>query len=595
MTGSLKLISKRRAMFGDLLTYSPALICLAIMLPRLLSPQFGLFDDGNTVSVAHQVTGGGWDVWRVDADAGTGRFRPAYWLCLSLIYRLFGTDPLWYFLANGLAFAGITLGLICLTRAAGGSRLQAGTAGMLFALSSPAIESFYTLSKGEPLQLLWLVASLLVIGARSRLRKAVVRAGALLLGGFFIFLADATKETSLVMIPVSLAWFLAAWVGRKATHDRQRFQAQSTYFLATVLAGMVYLGLRASIVGQALAPGTYAGRYSLQLSQMLATGFRWAGWLTRDFSYLVPLASLLGACWVLRRRADQGAVLFDAFLWMVGWVIVFLPWGAPTVEYFLLPFAAGGSIFAGVVVGQASGAIADTSKTERALVVTGLVLTAGLFLVTLSNNAANGRQQLAVDAANADMLDYLASNLPLGSIVVVNIQDPNEYVDEIGLHLHGIWNRPDLVVDYFRYQEALLSPAASPPYYVVTPSVENQPRLAVRMGVVESTVSEWNDSMLEFLDGFAEPVYQTERHFRLLTIDMLRLFCPLFPRREYCHVTSPVIDRRVFSFGWTIYQPGVETQGFVSGLPLPSQRTGAWSPRWSGGARFAPQGRERAQ
>ncbi|MCJ7707952.1 MAG: hypothetical protein MUO38_10075, partial [Anaerolineales bacterium] len=231
-------------------------------------------------------------------------------------------------------------------------------------------------------------------------------------------------------------------------------------------------------------------------------------------------------------------------------------------------------------------------KVERSLAVTALVVAAGLFLITLSNNASNGRQQLAVDAANADMLDYLAANLPPGSIVVVNIQDPNEYVAEIEDHLHVILERPDLVVDYFRFQEAILSPGASPPHFVVAPWVENQPRLAVRMGVIESTMSQWNDSMLDFLDGFAEPIYQTDRHFRLLTIDLPRLFCPLFPDRDYCRVTSPPLDRRVFSYGWNIYRAGVETQGSASGLPGPSQGTGPESARWPAAVRFTTQRRE---
>lgn len=595
MTGSLRLISKRRALLGDLLTYSPVLACLLIMLPRFLSPQFGLLDDGVTISAARHVIAGDWSIWNMGADAGTGRFRPAYWLAYSAVYRLSGDDPFLFFLANGLVFAGITLGLVCLTRATGGRRLQAAVAGLLFALSGPAVETFYTLSKGEPFQLLWLVGSLLVIAALPHLRSTVGKAGVLLLAAVLVFLADATKETSLAMIPVSLAWCLAAWFRRRNTHERRGFEARSAYLLATVMATVVYLGLRAYFVRQATPADNYAAHYGLQLSQILATGFRWAGWLMHDFPYMVPVVGLLGVFWVLRKKAPQGGLLFDAFLWMGGWVLVFLPWGAPTVEYFLLPFAAGCSVFSGILIGRSGRAVPQAGKTEWSFGVTGLVLAAGLFLTTLPNNASNGQQQLAVDAANADMLDYLASTLPQGSMVIVNIQDPNEYVAEIALHLDVIRGRPDLVVNHFSYQEALLSPEVDPPYVVLAPSVENQPRLAVRMGVIEPTVRQWNESMLQFLGGSLEVEYETERRFRLLTVDLLRVFCPLFPAREYCHVAGPAIDRRLFSYGWTVYRLAGEAQGSVAGVPLLDRGLGTRSAPCPAGARLAPPRREGAR
>ena len=595
MTGSLKLISKRRALLGDLLTYSPVLVCLLIMLPRLLSPQFGLLDDGVTISAARHVIAGDWSIWNMGADAGTGRFRPAYWLAYSAVYRLSADDPFPFFLANGLVFAGITFGLVCLTRAAGGSRLQAAVAGLLFALSGPAIENFYTLSKGEPFQLLWLVGSLLVIAALPHRRSSLGKTGALLMAAFLVFLADATKETSLAMIPVSLAWWFTGWIRRKANQDRRGFGVRSAYLLATVLATVVYLGLRACFVWQATPADNYAARYSLQLSQILATGFRWAGWLARDFPYLVPLVTLFTVGWLLRKRAAQGDLLLDAVVWMGGWVLVFLPWSAPTVEYFLLPFAAGCSVFSGILIGQAGSAVLSTRKMERFLAVIALVLAAGLLLTTLPNNASNGQQQLAVDAANADMLDYLASSLPPGSVVIVNIQDPNEYVAEIALHLDVIRDRPDLVVDHFSYQEALLSPEVDPPYVVLAPSVENQPRLAVRMGVIEPTVRQWNESMLQFLGGSLEVEYETERRFRLLKVDLLRVFCPLFPAREYCHVAGPAIDRRLFSYGWTVYRLAGEAQGSVAGVPSLDRGLGTRSASWPAGARLAPPRREGAR
>ena len=72
------------------LTISPIIVAVLIMLPRLLSPQFGLFDDGRSMVTAQKVTQG---VWDMSVDDFEGRFRPLYWLFFALPYALFGDGP----------------------------------------------------------------------------------------------------------------------------------------------------------------------------------------------------------------------------------------------------------------------------------------------------------------------------------------------------------------------------------------------------------------------------------------------------------------------------------------------------------------------
>src|SRR5205807_47071 len=80
----------------------------------------------------------------------TGRFFPAYWLLYSAIFGIVGVRPLAFFIVNVLLFAGVLAILARLVRSAGATPLQAAVAALLFALSGPAIESFYTLPKAEP-------------------------------------------------------------------------------------------------------------------------------------------------------------------------------------------------------------------------------------------------------------------------------------------------------------------------------------------------------------------------------------------------------------------------------------------------------------
>ncbi|KPL82006.1 hypothetical protein SE15_12790 [Thermanaerothrix daxensis] len=72
-------------------------LSLLILLPRLLSPSFGLLDDGRTLTVAHQITQG---QWRVDFDLDAGRFRPVYWTYYALLYRLADAHPLGWFVGK---------------------------------------------------------------------------------------------------------------------------------------------------------------------------------------------------------------------------------------------------------------------------------------------------------------------------------------------------------------------------------------------------------------------------------------------------------------------------------------------------------------
>ncbi len=140
--------------------FSPVLVGLLLMVPRLVSPQFGLFDDGTTILNARAIVAG---TWNPGVEAVTGRYRPVYWLYYALIYRFAGERPFFFFLANAALLAVTIVGLIYLVRLAGGSRLHAWISGMFFAFSGPVVENYYTLSKSEALQVLFLVFSVISI------------------------------------------------------------------------------------------------------------------------------------------------------------------------------------------------------------------------------------------------------------------------------------------------------------------------------------------------------------------------------------------------------------------------------------------------
>lgn len=553
MTDGKDLASRRRRLWAEALMYSPVLLCLAIMVPRLLSAQFGLFDDPATLGTARQIVADGWRFFENDWDALTGRFRPIYWLFYSLVYAVMGENPFRFYLANTLVFAFITAGLVRWVRLNDGSRLAAWASGVLFALSGPVIENFYTLSKGEPVQVICIMACLLTIQLYGSARSRAARLGIILVTSFFCLLANASKETTLAMVPISLGWYMLAWGRRKLSHDGRGLGIRSGFLWANVLGAFAAWILRSSLGVHSVASGIYTNDYRLELSSILVSAFRWAGWLTRDYAYLIPLGAFLIGCGLLGRKLPRLGFMLETLVWMAGWVLVFLPWRT-TLEYYILPFAVGCAAFAGTALDHAIRGLTASRQLERVAAGVALGLSLPLLLIAVANNVSNGRIQLAVDAANEEMLNYMAGHLPQGSLLLVNIQSPNEYYDAIGWHLSELGDRADIRLDYVRMEEGQIETTGRSSLYLLEPQIHNQPLLAVRMGVIEQTVGHWNESLESFLSREAELAFETEHHFRLSYVNFLQLFCPLFPQRNYCVEADPAVDRRVFSYGWRLYR-----------------------------------------
>lgn len=533
-----------------LLLCSPILLAILLMIPRLTSAQFGLFDDGLTLRVAHEMATGEWHMW----DTLVGRFRPTYWLFWSLPFFLGGQNSFWFFLANTVVLVSIIAALISLVRLAGGSLFQAWFTGTLFVLSGPVVENFYTLSKGESIQVLLLLLSLIVVAVTNHLKRSSVKYVALIAASLLILLASASKETSLVMLPVSLAWLVGGKLLRRAGNELSRNTFLKRYILAIVIGVTTYLIWRGSVVGFDMTAVGYATNYDLSLNSILSSGFRWMGWLIRNFSYLFPFCLILLVSIYSDKEIVKQTLLYDALVWMAGWLFIYLPW-TYTVGYFLLPFTIGAVVFCGIIADHTLRYFYRFDTSLRVVIGVFMVAVIILFLSTTANNITDARIQLAVDKANAEVLDYLAENIPTRSKILVNIQDPNEYFDEIGIHLTEVRGRSDLTVEPFQDQSLELE-AANNNIYLIAPFIENQLLLTVRMGVHEPTMKKWNESLQDSLRDEDVLVYHNEYKLRLLNIDTPRLFCKFFGSRDYCSTPSPLINQRLFSYGWKVYLIG---------------------------------------
>jgi hypothetical protein len=232
---------------------------------------------------------------------------------------------------------------------------------------------------------------------------------------------------------------------------------------------------------------------------------------------------------------------------MAAWVALYVPWRFQ-VEYYLLPFALGGAVLAALAVAEALRLSAGSGRALRILSVIGLVISGFLFATTIANNASNAGIQLAVDSANEEALTYVADRLPAGATLLINIQSPNEYVQEIGVSLANR-GRSDVKLGIFDPEEGAATGA-----YILSPIVENQPFPSVRLGVFEQQARQWEKTLQQALAGQLDRRYEARATVRLLGVDALRLFCPAARAIAYCQAPHTPFDTRRFADGWMIYR-----------------------------------------
>ena len=535
---------RSRAKYFVMRSLLPLALAALVMLPRLASPQFGLLDDGLTLQTGREVSGRWSSVLYLIPE--TGRFFPAYWLVYSLVFALVGARPLAFFVVNVLLLAGLLAMLGRIARLAGATREQAVVAAVLFAVSGPAVETFYTLSKAEPLQLTWIGLSLIATAAAVTAARPLTRVALPALAAVAVLLAHATKETSVVLVPIAVAWLTIEWWSPTRSPKWMRFAA--IYVLVNLVALAAFAALRSHYAALALGEGSYTRAYVLHAVTVGPALFRICAWLVRGFAYLLPLLALAAL-----PRAGVGGrrPIAYAGVWMAGWLAVFLPWPA-TFEYYLLPFTFGAALLGGALVGDAwRWRGPGQPAARRRLASFALAAAALLWLVATTNATTDARVQLAVDRANADLVDFLGG-LPERSRVLANMSPANEYHYELPMHLAELKARGDIVI------ERMPATGNVRPDFVVTAELANQPGPTVRIALYKPRVRQDNVTLRTLVAADVAPVYRSERQARIVELGLQRLLCPLAVHPvldvSYCPADRGVLDRRTFRYGWQVHR-----------------------------------------
>ena len=525
----------------------PCLSSLVIMLPRLLSPNFNFEDDGFSLQTAQKLLAG--NVHWIFDDFGS-RFRPLYWLGFVPLNILGGKNPFWYFCSNTIILAVLGFFIVRLVKDNGGTKLQACLAGLLFVLSSPVIETFYTVSKAEHIQLFWLLLSLLIIkwtGKKNRIGEIWT----FLLTSLAILFALLVKETTIVILPIASGWLFLTWIFNR--RDKSAVLLAGKYVVASLIAVTIFIGLEHYFLGGVLSGEGYGNNYSLTLGTMFFMLVAWSGWLLRDFFIGVFCFLMLFLILPQIRKTIHFRLLLASAVWMGGWIVIFLAWDRAS-DYYLLPFAVGFSIFCGILLGETLGIVNKLPAIKKYLALALLGLFAFSLLINLLNNYTNAKLQLSMDRQEAALMDFLTTSTQDQDHILVNLNANNTFFSHGLALIQFAGGRPNINIQPFRFETA--NPGSSPQisYYLVTTETQNEPPFAVRGS---GGNQENNQALKGILGPSPKPVFIAQESFRLIAFNPINLVCPFvkggYLEDLYCSYHIPVVDLRVYTYTWQVY------------------------------------------
>lgn len=533
-----------------LFIFLPFVIAGLIMTPRLLSPQFGLMDDGLMIVEVQKILDG--DL-RMSYDLQAGRFRPLYWLYFTVIFYLGGPNPFWFFIGHLILFLILLTEIRLLMRKMGAKDWQILIASLVFIFSVPIIENFYTLSKGDPLSLVFILASILFgerIQESSKIPLRVIFA-------FLAFLCGLsgiwTKETAYIMAPISALWAGYIFWQRKR-FSKRAVHGYLIYFLCMTASLAAFFLIRSLWGAPSILEGTFTERYSLSLASILARVPRWMNLFANYFPHLFTLLALVIIILISDHKKSHQLTfaLFRWGVWVLMWIGVLLPWEYASA-YYLLSISLGGAVLIGLFAPKINQAFNHSKKTVRRLSRALAVVSALLFLVSLTHYRTHACTQLTIDRVNDQMLAFTKDIAPEYAPVFPAMETRKEYVEMIQYFLVDYYGRDDIfythlsmdILERMHYRDNVI---------VMMPLVSNQPQLLVRMGVEEEFAEKWNEIVLRIQGDRFTPLKQFMGGFRIFNINLSSLACPIIGRSGYCLNPDPFLDTRSFSYGWQIYK-----------------------------------------
>ena len=532
-----------------IITLVPLVIAVLVMAPRLASPQFGLFDDGLNYIQVEKIRGGDFSM---SYDLQAGRFRPFYWLYFTLIYTLAGPNPFWFFFGHLIILLVLLIEIRSLMKSMGAKDEHILLTQCVFLFSVPIIENFYTLSKGDPLSLVFILASLLSFTKLQRSNQAPARVAYLALAFINGLFAIWAKETAYIMAPISAGWAGYVLLKRK-DYTPWKVKSYALYFAAMVGAMGAFFLIRSFVGAPPVTGGTFTERYIFTWEAILSRIPRWMTLIAHYYHYLVPLAAIALLMMISKQKIepDQGLDFFAWGLWLLAWIGSLLPWEYAEA-YYLLAFSLGVAILVGLIAPHIPNLVQTAKPWIRWATLVMTALFALLFLVSLTHYRTHARAQLIFDRMNKEMLNITLQITPEDGHVFTNLEEKNEYVEEIQYFLVDFYGLTE--IEYAHIDAEMLERLhLYPDGVVLMPYVDNMPRLLLRAGVDEDSAMLWNEIVLRNQGDRFVPVAQVHDQFRVINLNLPVVVCPLIGSIGFCNEPDPLFDTRVFSYGWDIY------------------------------------------
>jgi hypothetical protein len=541
---SIKASSKKRILFFLI----PFIIATLIMMPRLLSAQFGIFDDIQMVKQSRAFLEGDFSM---SNERQGGRFRPAYWLYYALIYLIVGYNPFWFFIGHLIILFILLYELRLILEDAGFSDPQILTSSIIFLFTMPIIENFYTLSKGEPFQLVFILAGVLILSKRKYQHKYDLKR--MLLSALCILIAILFKENAMVTVPIFFLWAVNNYFSPEPDSKKGLITSISLSS-AAILAVVTYFLLRRAWGATALLGGTYTGRYLFDIPTLIQKFLRWATQFAFHFHYLLPIILMIIFLFFSKNTLNkkEKRLVFQWGIWCLVWYGFLIPWQFAEV-YFLLSFGFGVSIIIGIIIPPILRSIMSEQKYKRFSVAILLFITIILFILTIPNYITHAKTQLTFDKVNQEMLNFISEYPSADSTIFVNIETSNEYSEILEVFLKEINQFEDVTYDNIdpELMEEINNRKGA---IILMPFIKNQPNLTVRAGVEEFYQQQWNERFLEKTGSNRESVTRFEQSFQLSNVNLPVLLCPLLGQRGFCKNPDPFIDTRLFTYGWEIFE-----------------------------------------
>jgi hypothetical protein len=357
------------------------------------------------------------------------------------------------------------------------------------------------------------------------------------------------------MLPIAALWWVLARFGRGGPDHRARFKRRSAYLIANLLCLPLIANLAYRFFWLPAEAGLKLRDYGSASVDLLASLLRWAGWLLRDFPYVLPLLVYLGWETVRDRGQKPPPLVWEALIWIGAWVIVYLPWGF-TNEFYLLPATLGAAVLSGAVADRLILGPVSAGRWSRSIRMGTAALAVVGLIITLPNNMTAARVQLTVDRVNSQAVAAIAETLPEGGLLLVALPETSEYLAEIRIHLSELNGRPDLVVRPWADPLTEEIQGRREDVYLLVPWIAGQPYFGVRVGFGEGEAA-MGQALLAGLDGTVVPLFRIERSFTRLNVSPPALLCPLIARSAYCAEARLFVERETFSYGWRLYSlPG---------------------------------------